>query len=145
MSRLDVPRRVLTIYQNHIAEQEAEIQRLESRIAEYSSKFGELDLSSSAEFQKAKLERELQELRKKNNEYQLKIQTITGSLNQRQSTVKDMEEAVKELTKKISGGKEDTFKAIEERVQSLENGNEKLDKQLAELQIEMQKILQEKI
>ena len=102
MSKTGIPRRVLDIYSGHIAEQEAEIQALNKVVIDYTRKFGELDLSNSAEVQKATIERELQEIRKKNTSIRLQLETVQNSLIQRNKTVKEMEEAIETLTQKVS-------------------------------------------
>ena len=140
----DLPRAIINIYSNHIGEQEAEIQTLTSKIIAYRDKFGDIDLSASAEFEKAKLERQLQELRKKNTDSQLNVETQVSSLTQRQKMEKQMEEVLKELSQKILGKDQDTFKAVGERVNALEEHDLNLDKEIEKLQQSLQQMLQER-
>lgn len=142
MSKTGIPRRVLDIYSGHIAEQEAEIQALNKVVIDYTRKFGELDLSNSAEVQKATIERELQEIRKKNTSIRLQLETVQNSLIQRNKTVKEMEEAIETLTQKVSGGNETSLKVLEDNVKSLEKKIEEFDIEINKLEKELNGLLQ---
>ena len=142
MSKTGIPRRVLDIYSGLIAEQEAEIQALNKVVIDYTRKFGELDLSNSAEVQKATIERELQEIRKKNTSIRLQLETVQNSLIQRNKTVKEMEEAIETLTQKVSGGNETSLKVLEDNVKSLEKKIEEFDIEINKLEKELNGLLQ---
>ena len=142
LSKSGIPRKILDIYSGHIAEQEAEIQALNKTVAEYTKKFGELDLSGSAEVQKATVERELQEMRKKNTSIRLQLETLQNSLTQRTRTVKEMEEAIETLTKKASGESGSSLKKLEDNVKSLEKKSEDYDIEITKLEKELNGLLQ---
>lgn len=143
MSKTGIPRKIINIYTDHLAVQEAEIEGLNNLLIDYRSKFGLIDLSSSPEFQKAKLEREIQEIRKKNNEYQLQVRTFQSQLTIKQNTIKDMEKALDELIEEISETKNPEITASEERVNKLEELNEQLDKAIGELEDTLSSLLQQ--
>jgi chromosome segregation ATPase len=143
LSKPGIPRKIINIYTDHLAKQEAEIEGLNNLLIDYRSNFGPIDLSSSAEFQKAKLEREIQEIRKKNNDYQLQVRTFQSQLTIKQNTIKDMDRALKELIEEISETKNPEITASEERVNKLEVLNEKLDKAISDLEETLSSLLQQ--
>ncbi|MHA1989388.1 MAG: hypothetical protein ACW981_01835 [Candidatus Hodarchaeales archaeon] len=143
MSKAGIPRKIINIYTDHLAIQEAEVEGLNNLLIDYRSKFGLIDLSSSPEFQKAKLEREIQEIRKKNNDYQLQVRTIQSQLIIKQNTIKDMEKALDELIEEISETKSPEITASEDRVNKLEVLNEQLDKAMNDLEDTLSSLLQQ--
>ncbi|OLS28147.1 MAG: hypothetical protein HeimC3_01090 [Candidatus Heimdallarchaeota archaeon LC_3] len=143
MSRVGIPRKVLDIYSNHIAQQEAEIEGLNNLLIDYRSKFGSIDLSSSPEFEKAKLERELQEIRKKNNENQLQLRTLQSQLSIKENIVKDMENALQELMNELSETKDPEITESESRVTKLEEFDKQMNKDIADLEESLKELLQQ--
>ncbi len=143
MSRVGIPRKVLDIYSNHIAQQEAEIEGLNNLLIDYRSKFGPIDLSSSPEFEKAKLERDLQEIRKKNNENQLQLRTLQSQLSIKENIVKDMENALQELMNEITETKNPEITESENRVNKLEDLDQQMNKNITELEESLKELLQQ--
>jgi len=142
MSKAGVPRKVLEVYVSQIAGQEAEIKRLDTVLADYRRKLGPIDLSATAEFQKATAERDLQSIRKKNTDLQLQVSTLQSSTSEKLKMAKEMEEAVKQLTTELSKGGKSGVGQSEERVSKLQRRNEELDGDLATIEATLKELLQ---
>ena len=131
-------KKVLMIYEDHLANQEAEISQLESLVSEYRNKFGDIGIKDSLASQKADLEKKLQELRHKNQTLSLSISTKEEELHQLQSSQKQLDDVLKELS---TENQSKELKDIQQTIDDLESKHSEIDSSLREKEEQINKLL----
>ena len=131
-------KKVLMIYEDHLANQEAEISQLESLVSEYRNKFGDIGIKDSLASQKADLEKKLQELRHKNQTLSLSISTKEEELHQLQSSQKQLDDVLKELS---TENQSKELKDIQQTIDDLESKHSEIDSNLREKEEQINKLL----
>ena len=134
-------RKVINVYSEHIGRQEAENYQVKSILKDYRKKFGPLlELSHGSEVKKANLERELQEIRKKNQIQQIQIKTEQSNVQEQKQTLKQMEEVSDSLTNQSENEDED-ISPLQEELKSLQSQSQEFDEKIRKLEDELRNLM----
>ncbi len=134
-------KKILKVFSDHAANQEAEINQFLSVLSDYRKKFGDLGISDSVVNQRADIERKLQEIRQENQTVQLQLTSKEKELSEQDHIFKEMDIALQELTsqnvtKELSG--------LQTEVQTLEKKNTEIDEQIKQIEDELNDLLNTK-
>lgn len=134
-------KKILKVFSDHAANQEAEINQFLSVLSDYRKKFGDLGISDSVVNQRADIERKLQEVRQENQTVQLQLTSKEKELSEQDHIFKEMDIALQELTsqnvtKELSG--------LQTEVQTLEKKNTEIDEQIKQIEDELNDLLNTK-
>ena len=134
-------RKVINVYSEHIGRQEAENYRINSILKDYRQKFGPLlELSHRSEIKKANLERQLQEIRKKNQLQQIQIKTEQKNVQEHNQTLKHMEEIFDSLTNQ-SENDEEGISPLQDELKKLESQSQDLNEKIRKLEDNLQNLM----
>ena len=131
-------RKVLNVYTEHIGRQEADISRLNSILDDFRSEFGPIEMSNHPEVKKASLERQLQEIRKKNQMLQIRIKTEENSIIELENGILGLQDTLQTLASEVSD-KEVT--SLREEVKNLAEQEHKLDFEIREMEDKLQELM----
>ena len=134
-------KKVLSVYENHLANQEAEISQLDSVITEYRNKFGDIGIKDSLASQKADLEKQLQEKRQNNQTLSLSISTKEEQLTQLQASKKQLDEGLRTLT---SENQSNELKEVQKSIDVLEAKHAEIDNVIREKENQINTLLSTK-
>ena len=134
-------KQVLKVYGDHLVNQEAEIKELQSIVADYKQKFGDIGLGDSVASQKADLEKQVQEKRQQNQELSLELNTKEDQLIQYQSSLKQLDEALQTLT---SDNASKELQTIQTEIANLETKHNEVDNLLREKEDQISRLLSTK-
>lgn len=128
-------KKVLSVYSEHIGNQEAEISQLNSLLNDYRTKHGTIELSDSLEVRKANLEQDLQDLRSENQSLSLQVQSQEEEYQNLRKQVAQMEEALHTLTSEKTGKE---LANLQQQVQDLEGQSQQLEGEVRQLENQLQ-------
>lgn len=137
-------KKILGIYDNHVVNQEAEINQLTSLVSEYRNKFGDIGIKDSLATQKADFEKQLQTLRQRNQSLMLSISTKENELIQYQSSLKQLDDGLKSLASQNEDGKDTDVTNIQSEIDSLETKLKEIDIKIKEGEEALDKLLSTK-
>ena len=134
-------KKVLKVYNDHVGNQEAEINQLLSILSDYRKKFGDIGMADSVVNQRADIERELQQVRQENQKVQLQLSSKEKELSEQENVFKEMDNALQKLTsqnitKELSG--------LQSDVQKLETTHDELEAKIKVIEDELNDLLSTK-
>ena len=135
-------KKVLAIYDNHVVDQEAEINQLTSLASEFRNKFGDIGIKDSLATQKADLEKLLHTLRQRNQTLMLSISTKENELIQYQTSLKQLNEGLKSLTGSSSESKD--INNIQSEIDNLEIKLDEIENKIREDEASIDQLLSTK-
>ena len=134
-------KKVLKVYNDHVGNQEAEINQLISILSDYRKKFGDIGMADSIVNQRADIERELQQVRQENQKVQLQLSTKEKDRSDQENVFKEMDNALQKLTsliitKELSNLQSDVLK--------LETTHDELEVKIKVIEDELNELLSTK-